>query len=139
MKGVAAERRLREARITVPGGERNVHWSYHFGVLQHRPLPEHSHIKQWELVHSDGDLWLCLTIERQRPLVVDAGDGSFAGLDIGWRRTKEGIRIGVLYEPTTKAYREIIVDLQKSPGNPRERVPNFRVDLGTTTWEKKKL
>ena len=73
-------RSLREAEISIPSGNKE-HCTFRFGVLQHRPLPPGSHLKQWSLVYSDGALWLCLTVERQRPLPVL---GSLAaGLDIG--------------------------------------------------------
>ena len=139
MTGVASKRLLREATISVPSGDRKVIWSYRFGLLQHRPLPENSHIKQWELVYSDGKLWLCLTVEHQRPLPKAEEGSDSAGLDIGWRRTESGVRIGLLYEPHSRASEEITVDLLKSPGDPKDRGRNFRVDLGPTTWERQRM
>lgn len=141
LSGRAAQYLLREATIHVPAGSRNVDWSYTFGILQHRPLPANSHIKQWELVYTEGKLWLCLTVEHQLP-VAKPGELT-AALDIGWRRVKDGlrmdgIRIGVLYEPVTKTFREIDVNLAKSPDDPTHRTP-FEVALGPTRKEKRHI
>ena len=132
---------MREATITVPAGTRGVDWSYTFGILQHRPLPANSHIKQWELVYTEGKLWLCLTVEHQLP-IAKPGELT-AALDIGWRRVEDGlrmdgIRIGVLYEPATKTFREIEVNLTKSPSDHSQRTP-FEVALGPTRKEKRHI
>jgi Putative transposase DNA-binding domain len=135
LNGVAANRKLREANISIPGenGERR---RFCFGVLQHRPLPDNSHIKEWKLLFKEGKPWLCLVIELQRPVPVL---GSLAaGLEIGWRRTEEGIRFGTLYEPTSKTFRELIIDLRKSPKDASNRT-QFRIDLGPTRWEKRNV
>jgi cob(I)alamin adenosyltransferase len=106
--GSRAKRKLREAVIWVPSGNKE-DWSSRFGVLQERELTENSHIKQWQLSYIDGRLWLGLTVELQRPVAV-AGPTA-AGLDIGWRRVEEGIRVGVL----------------------------FRVNLGPSRWQKRNI
>jgi hypothetical protein len=141
IRGRAARYLLREATITVPSGTKGEDWSYSFGILQHRPLPANSHIKQWELVYAERKLWLCLTVEHQRP-VARPGELA-AALDIGWRRVKDGprmdgVRIGVLYEPATKTFREIEVNLVKSPNDPTHRTP-FEVALGPTRKEKRHI
>ena len=131
LTGVAAKRILREAQISI-SGDNDERWTFHFGVLQHRPLPPNSHLKEWKLIFQGGALWLCLVVELQRPVPVPGPHP--AGLDIGWRRTEEGIRFGTLYEPATKTIRELTVDLQKSPCDHKDRVP-FRIDLGPSRWE----
>ncbi len=135
MTGSRSRRSLREAHIRIPEGRKISH-EFDFGVLQSQPFPENSHVKQWELCYADGKLWLCITIERQHPVPV-AGD-SAAGLDIGWRRVEEGIRFGVLYEPKTATYRELVLDLQKSPPDHSLCTP-FRIDLGPTRWERRNV
>ena len=133
--GVAANRKLRNAEISI-GGENGERWNFRFGVLQHRPLPANSHVKEWKLIFQDGKLWLCLVVELQHPIPVNGPLA--AGLDIGWRRTEEGIRFGTLYEPQSKTFRELTIDLQKSPKDPNDRTP-FRIDLGPTRWEKRNV
>jgi hypothetical protein len=61
-----------------------------------------------------------------------------AGLDIGWRRTEEGIRFGTLYEPASKTFRELTIDLQRSPKDNKDRKP-FRIDLGPNRWDKRNI
>lgn len=136
MKGVAAERRLREATITLKDDNRQP-MEFRFGVLQHRPIPDGSHIKQWQLAEVDGKLWLNLTLEIKRDVPASPTQGA-AGLDVGWRRTEEGIRIGVLHEPTSGIFKEILLDFQRSPKDHRERVP-FHLNLGPTRWEKRNI
>jgi len=128
-----AAKKLREAEISIPGidGER---WNFRFGVLQHRKLPAHSHIKEWKLIYSNGELWLCLVVELQRPVAVPGPVA--AGLDIGWRRTEDGIRFGTLYEPQSNTFRELTIDFNRSPKDTSARTP-FRIDLGPTRWEKR--
>jgi hypothetical protein len=135
MVGSATRRQLREAEIRLPGekGERQI---YRFGVLQHRPLPAGAHIKGWKLVAKDRALWLCLTVEWQRPAA--SAQPMVAGLDIGWRRTEEGVRFGTLYGPGSGTVRELVMDFQRSPRNQGDRVP-FRIDLGPTRWERRSL
>jgi hypothetical protein len=133
--GSRAKRKLREAVIWVPSGNKE-DWRFRFGVLQERELPENSHIKQWQLSYIDGRLWLGLTVEVQRPVAV-AGPTA-AGLDIGWRRVEEGIRVGVLFEPEGKTFKEIVLDFQKSPVNHARRAP-FRVNLGPSRWQKRNI
>jgi hypothetical protein len=128
-------RSLREAEISIPS-DNNEDCTFRFGVLQHRPLPPGSHLKQWSLVYSDGALWLCFTVERQRPLPI-LGPLA-AGLDIGWRRTEEGIRFGTLYEPASKTFCELTIDLQRSPRDNKNREP-FRIDLGPNRWDKRNI
>jgi hypothetical protein len=128
-------RALREAEISVVGinSERYV---FRFGVLQHRPLPVDSHLKQWSLIYSDGALWLCLTVELQRPLAAHGIQA--AGLDIGWRRRGDCIQFGTLYEPASETIRELIIDLQKNPANHEGRTP-FNIDLGPCRWDKRNI
>jgi hypothetical protein len=130
MFGSRRMRKLREAEISL-GGD-----NFRFGVLQHRPFPAGSHIKGWKLTYQAGALWLCLTVEVQRQL-AQAGELA-AGLDIGWRRTKAGIRFATLYDPAKKSIRELTVDMQRSPKDCAARAP-FRLDLGPTRWEKRNL
>jgi hypothetical protein len=136
MTGCAAERLLREASIRIPNRNKEL-WEFRFGVLQHRPIPEDSHIKQWQLSEIDGKLWLNLTLEVKREAPAASTENA-AGVDIGWRRTEEGVRIGVLYEPVDGTYKEVILDFQRSPRDHSERVP-FRVNLGPTRWEKRNI
>ncbi len=135
MIGAASQRALREAAICLPNRNKEP-WEFRFGVLQHRPLPRGSHIKQWQLGETDGKLWLSLTVEVKRPFAAP-GEAA-AGLDIGWRRTDEGIRIGVLYEPLGGTYKEILLDFQMSPRDHSEREP-FRLNLGPTRWERRNI
>ena len=135
LKGVAAKRVMREAQISI-AGEGKERWAFRFGVLQHRPLPPNSHLKEWKLLFQDGALWLCLVVELQRPLPVYSPLA--AGLDIGWRRTDEGIRFGTLYEPATETVRLLTIDFQISPKDQPDRVP-FRIDLGPSRWEKRNI
>lgn len=130
-----SSRALREAEISIPA-ENHGRWVYKFGVLQHRPLPPDSHLKQWSLIYSNGALWLCLMVERQQPM--PAQGMCAAGLDIGWRRTEEGVRFGTLYEPESKTIRELVINLQKSPGDHKARTP-FCIDMGPTRWDKRNI
>lgn len=131
----AKGRDLRAAEISVGSGN-DEDWSFRFAVLQHRPLPAGSHIKEWKLIQSDGKLWLCLVVELKRPIPIDSPQA--AGLDVGWRRTKDGVRFGVLYEPATKTFRELSVDLHRTPANHYDP-DSFRIDLGPTRWEKRNI
>jgi hypothetical protein len=126
---------LREAEISIPGDNRE-RWNFRFGVLQTRPLPANSHIKEWKLIFRNSRLYLCLVVEMQMPIPVASAPA--AGLDIGWRRTEEGIRFGTLYEPVSWTTRELTIDLQKSPKDHKDRVP-FRIDLGPTRWDKRNI
>jgi len=135
LQGLAAKRIFREAEISISGKERE-RWRFRFCLLQHRPLPENSHIKEWKLIFKDNKLWLCLVVESKKPIPV--ASGPTAGLEIGWRRTEEGIRFGTLYEPVKKTFRELTMDLQRSPKDPTLRTP-FRIDLGPTRWEKRNM
>jgi hypothetical protein len=131
--GAAAKRALREARISIPG-EGKDRWIFRFAVLEHRPLPAHAHVKEWKLVFKGGELWLCLVVEMQQPLPEPSAQA--AGLDIGWRRTAEGIRFGTLYEPLAGTVRLLEMDFGRSPRDPADRVP-FRIDLGPSRWQKR--
>lgn len=133
MTGSRAKRALRQATIIIPNKKKEL-WDFRFAILQHRPLPPDSHVKQWQLAKINGQLWINLTIELKRP--VPAPGEASAGLDIGWRRTEEGIRIGVLYEPSGETFKEIVLDFQKSPVDPTVRVP-FQINLGPARFEKR--
>ncbi len=133
--GTARLRRLREADISIRGGNRQVR-VFRFGVLQHRSLPPGSHLKAWRLVYKEKALWLCLTVEVQRPVSIPSSPT--AGLDIGWRRTEAGIRFGVLYEPNSKSFVNLTMNFQLPPRNQTDRVP-FRMDLGPTRWERRNI
>ena len=131
----AWERRLRAAQISISDKQREK-WNFSFALMQHRTLPANSHIKEWKLIYQDGKLWLCLVVELQRPL--PAHSELAAGLEIGWRRTEEGIRMATLYEPATKTIREVTIDLQRSPKDSKDRTL-FRIDLGPTRWDKRNI
>jgi len=135
LHGLAAKRKMRQATISIPGYN-NEAWELRFAVLQHRDLPLHSHVKEWKLIYNEGKLWLCLTVEMQTPKSLP-GEVA-AGLDIGWRRTESGIRFGTLYEPESKTIRELTIDLQKSPVDPKDRTA-FRIDMGPTHKEKRHI
>jgi hypothetical protein len=135
MIGRDSKRSLRSAEISVLGYNKE-RWSFRFAVLQHRALPAGSHVKEWKLIYKGGQLWICLVVELQRR-VVAAGPVA-AGLDVGWRRTENGIRFGTLYEPQSNTFREIEMDLQRSPVDTTAHTP-FRVDLGPTRWEKRNI
>lgn len=121
---------LREAKISIPGDNKE-RWTFRFGVLQSRALPPNSHVKEWDLLFLDGKLWLCLVLELQHPRPVLSNLA--AGLEIGWRRTKEGIRFGTLYEPSMWTIRELTIDLEQRSKGTNDRTP-FRIDLGPTKW-----
>lgn len=159
-------RRMREALISIPGklpqrrelvvptprsndrfsgtpivgdsgeGKDKTRHELRFAILEHRLLPPLSHVKEWKLIYRDGKLWLCLVVELQyslpRPTEIAAG------LEIGWRRTEEGIRFATLYEPATKTIREGMIDLKCSPRDHKDRIP-FRIDLGPTRWERRNI
>jgi hypothetical protein len=132
--GKIAQRALREVEISIPAdGER---WRFHFVIQEHRALPPESHLKEWKLIYQNGKLWLCLVVELKRP--IPKKDSPAAGLEIGWRRTEEGIRFATLYEPATKSICEATINFQRSPGDHKTRVP-FRIDLGPTRWEKRHI
>jgi len=131
----AAEHALREAEICIPG-QKDEPWRLRFGVLCHRPLPPNSHLKEWKLLFRENKLWLCLVVELQRPLPKPAElTEPVAGLDIGWRRTDDGIRFATLYESATGTIKDMTVDLHRSPKNYAERA-NFRIDFGPDRWTK---
>ncbi|MGA3011577.1 MAG: zinc ribbon domain-containing protein [Terracidiphilus sp.] len=127
-------RKMREALISIPDGMNKTRHELRFAVLEHRPLPLNSHLKEWKLIYQDGKLWLCLVVELQRPLASPAELA--AGLEIGWRRTEEGIRFGTLYEPVTNTVHELTIDLKCSPSDHRDRRPFF-IDLGPNRWQKR--
>ena len=136
LTGLAATKRsLRAAEISI-SGPNHEQCTFRFGVLYHRPLPAGSHLKEWKLIYADGALWLCLTVELQHPVPVHSPLA--AGLDVGWRRTEEGLRFGTLYEPATMSFRELSIDMQKSPKDYKDRMP-FRIDIGPTRWEKRNI
>jgi len=126
---------LREAEISIRGDD-NQQWRFRFAVIQWRPLPPNSHVKEWKLLLQDGKLWLCLVVELQRDLPTSTALA--AGLDVGWRRTEVGIRFGTLYEPTSWTVRELVMDFEQSPKDHKDRVP-FRFDMGPTRWEKRNI
>lgn len=128
MKDWRGGRALREAQIAIPGDNKE-RWNFCFAVLQTRALPPNSHVKEWDLIFQNGKLWLSFVVELQLPVPVPSQLA--AGLDIGWRRTEEGIRFGTLYEPKSWTVRELVIDLQKQPEDHKDRVP-FRIDLGPT-------
>ncbi len=132
--GIRTKSKLREAVISVPCSK-DERWVYRFAVLQHRPLPEGSHLKEWKLIYLNGALWLFLVVELQRSVATPRE--LVAGLDIGWRRTEDGIRFGTLYEPVRKTFRELTMNLLKSSDHV-DRVP-FRIDLGPTRWERRNV
>lgn len=133
--GSARLRRLREARISIHR-EKGQKLQFRFGVLQHRPLPDGSHIKAWSLSYKQGSLWLHLTVERHRTLPRSCG--AAAGLDISWRRTDSGISFGTLYEPVSHQFQRLLMDFRRSPGDQSARVP-FRIDFGPTRWERRNI
>lgn len=112
---------------------------FRFAVLEHRLIPQGAHLKQWQIAEVDGRLWLNLTLAIQRTVAEAlSDDDAAAGLDIGWRRTEEGIRIGVLYEPLSGATKEVLLDFQRSPRDHSQRTA-FRLDLGPTRWERRNI
>lgn len=133
--GTVTKRALRPVEISIPA-EKGERWNFHFSIMEHRALPLNSHIKEWKLIYQDGKLWLCLVVELQRP--IPKKDSLAAGLEIGWRRTEEGIRFATLYEPATKSICEATINFQRSPRDHKDRVP-FRIDLGPTRWEKRHI
>jgi hypothetical protein len=133
--GTRKLRKLRQVHISIPDGRRN-RWDFTFAVLQHRELPAGSHVKEWKLLYKGDALWLSLVVEHQGP-VTDPGELA-AGLDMGWRKLDDGIRFGMLYEPAEKTFRELRMNLLKSPANHSERTP-FQLDLGATRWEKRNV
>lgn len=136
MTGVASRRAFRNAEISIPikGGEK---WKFNFRVLQHRPLPPHSHLKEWKLIHKDRTLWLCLVVEVQRPLPLQTPNRVSADLHLGWCPTEHGIRFGTLYEAVTNTIRHLAIDLQEMPKG-SERAP-FLIDFGPTRWERRNM
>ena len=126
---------LREAQISI-SGDNFERWNFRFGVIQWRTPPAGSHVKEWKLIYQKNQLWLCLVLELQRPVPVPSSLA--AGLDIGWRRTEEGIRFGTLYEPATWTTRELTINLQKPPQDHKDRVP-FCIDMGPTRWDKRNI
>jgi len=73
-------------------------------------------------------------LQRPKPQPTELA----AGLEIGWRRTDDGIRMATLYEPATKTVREIKIDFEHSLKAKEEHFP-FRIDLGPTRWEKRNI
>jgi hypothetical protein len=124
---------LRDATISIPG-DNNARWNFRFSVVQQRPLPKDSHVKEWQLIFQDGVAFLCLVLEVQRPLLVPGQIA--AGLDIGWRRTEDGVRFGTLYEPGGWTTRELVVNLDQSPLDHKDRIP-FSINLGMTRKERR--
>jgi hypothetical protein len=133
--GTVTKRALRPVEISIPA-EKGERWNFHFSIMEHRALPLNSHIKEWKLIYQDGKLWLCLVVELQRP--IPKKESLAAGLEIGWRRTEEGIRFATLYEPATKSICEATINFQRSPRDQKDRVP-FCIDLGPTRWEKRHI
>ena len=128
-------RTLREAEISIAGDNRE-RWNFRFALMQTRALPPDSHVKEWKLIYQKSKLWLCLVVELQRAVPVPGYLA--AGLDIGWRRTEDGIRFGTLYEPATWTMRELTIGLQESPKDYKDKKP-YRIDLGPTRWDKRNM
>jgi transposase len=131
----ASKRKLRQAHISI-AGDNHERWEFTFAVLQHRELPAGSHVKGWKLVYSEGQLFLGLVVELQR--AIPEKTERAAGLDIGWRKIGDSIRFGMLYEPNGQTFRDLRVELLKSPGEPRERLP-FHLDLGPDQWTRRNM
>lgn len=137
MTGVASRRALRDAVISIPnkGGER---WKFSFRVLQHRPLPPDSHLKEWKLIHKDGALWLCLVVEVQRRMPPQTQSSVLAELRLEWSPTEHGIRFGTMYESATQTSRDLTIAVQEPRGGVQEKVP-FCVEFRSTRWEKRNM
>lgn len=135
MTGLSAKRSLREAQISIRGLNHD-RWLFSFRVLQHRPLPPHSHLKEWKLIYKERLLWLCLVVEVQRPL--PAASPTSAELAIGWRSTGKGGSFGSLHDPATRKFHELTINLQESSSAIEDRI-NFRINFGPTRWEKRNI
>ncbi len=107
-------------------------------MLQHRPLPLDSHLKEWKPIHKDGLLWLCLVVEVQRPLPPPIQAPASTELRLEWTPMEHGIRFGTMHESVTNTVCDLTIDLQESPKEPKERAP-FRIDFGPTRWEKRNM
>ena len=123
----ARTRKLRPAIITIGDKKTHSRFDLRFGVLQSRQLPEEGWLKEWKLIHKDGKFWLCLIVQVRQPK-ADFNQAA-AGVDIGWRRTKTGIKIATVYDPTRKQSKEIHLDLDSAPTDTKVREP-FVIRMG---------
>ena len=104
---------LRPVTITIPSGRRGAPLVFNFCVIEHRPLPKNAHIKGWSFVYKDGEHSLGLTLEVRNP--VPQNNGSYVGIDIGWRRIDHGLRVAMAYDEETQQYSELLLDFEASP------------------------
>ena len=123
----ARTRKLRPALITISDKLTHGRFDLRFGVLQSRQLPEEGWLKEWKLIHKDGKFWLCLIVQVRRSK-ADSNQAA-AGVDIGWRRTKTGIKIATVYDPTRKQSKEIHLDLDSAPTDTKVR-EQFVIRMG---------
>ncbi len=107
-------------------------------MLQHRPLPLDSHLKEWKPIHKDGLLWLCLVVEVQRPLPSSDSGPASAELRLEWTPTEHGIRFGTMFEGVTNTVCDLSIDFQKSQEGVKEKAA-FSIAFGSTRWEKRNM
>ncbi len=126
-RGQTDRRKLRQATISLDGGKK----IFRFAVLQHRDVPDNAFVKGWRLRHEAGAYWLSYILEVQNPplAAIERTACHAAGLDIGWRQTPDGMRIGMLWDGESQHYQEIIVNLTESPTATDARA-TFRVAMG---------
>jgi hypothetical protein len=130
----ASTRKLRPALITIADKKTRSRFDLRFAVLQSRQFPEEGWLKEWKLVHKDGKLWLCLIVQVRQPK-ADSNPAA-AGIDVGWRRTKTGIKIATAYDPTRKQSKEIHLDLASSPTDTKVR-EQFVIRMGPNrSWRR---
>ena len=133
----ALTRKLRPALITISDKETRTRFDLRFGVLQSRQFPEEGWLKEWKLIHKDGKFWLCLVVQVRHPK-ADFNQAA-AGVDIGWRRTKTGIKIATVYDPTRKQSQEIHLDLDSAPTDTKVR-EQFVIRIGPNrAWRRHPL
>lgn len=110
-------RRLSRTRLRLRIGSegRTPVWS-EWDVIMHRPLPEGAVIKRaWCKRRKVGtrykwDLQLTLDLGEQEGVEHEA-PGTVAGIDIGWRRREDGLRIA--YVATDSDHHELLLDNER--------------------------
>lgn len=117
-------RQFRSAEIAIPDRASGEVWRLAFSIVQHQPIPNDSILKEWKLVRSRKELQLVLVLQTRKGIPPQpAASEPVAGLDLGWRRDGDGVRVATLFNPVRKTYTTIFVDLENKAPDTALRTP----------------
>jgi transposase len=87
-------------RVTLAGSNKAKKIRHEFDVIYHRPIPEDGMIKNGKIIRQrTGDRFtyhLVLTVKRQLQPAVELSDDHAIGVDLGFRRIRNSIRVAVI-------------------------------------------